>query len=279
MVRIRAGEFVMGHSSNAISLYQNDEAEHRVLLTHNFYMGTTEVTQGLWRAVMGNNPASGKSYKGYSLEGEDFPVINVSWLDAVRFANRLSMREGLEACYEVIGDRVRWPKGPDCKGYRLPTEAEWEYAARAAITQERYTDNVFSGTYGESSLCQYANVADLSAIAKFQWSRYGDRPCRDHHIVLAPVGSYEPNAWRLYDLSGNVYEWCWDKYGATYGLTDVTKYGVVVADPLGPSDGSSHVLRGGSWYNNLSHARVYNRYWFEPSHTTAYLGFRLVRSI
>ena len=236
MVWIPAGSFTMGSPSSEPGR-DDDEVQHEVRLTRGFWMGTTEVTQGLWQSVTGSNP----SY--FSNCGANCPVEQVSWYDAVKFANALSEREGLEACYVVNGERVSWPRGFECEGYRLPTEAEWEYAGRA----------------GEGYL--YAGSNELDSVA---WT-LGNSGEQTH-----PVAQKRPNGWGLYDMTGNVWEWTWDWYGS-YANTDAT-------DPVGPNTGSDRVGRGGSWNDDPRDARLADRGRSTPSVRLFNLGLRLLRS-
>jgi sulfatase modifying factor 1 len=208
----------------------------QVTLTRGFWMGETEVTQGLWSAVMGVNPSHFRS----AFSGP-MPVEGVSWDDSVGFVNEVSRLMGLRPVYDGSGDDVRWDRG--APGFRLPTEAEWEYAARAGQGFE------------------YAGSDDVGAVAWF----LENSGLRSH-----PVGRKIPNAWGLCDMSGNVWEWCWDRYGA-YPRWDSV-------DPSGPSRGPLRVIRGGSWRLVPRYARVAYRYWSEPGDRDYDLGLRLVRT-
>jgi formylglycine-generating enzyme required for sulfatase activity len=277
MRKIGAGEFVMG-SSEQQEDRKGDEVLHDVTITRAFYIGKTEVTQSLYESVMKKNPSktgtkywNGKergecsSYQGASLVGGRLPVMCVSWVDVAKFANALSRLDGLEECYILRGKKVYWPKGLDCKGYRLPTESEWEYAARAGSK-----GLIWAGTSSKAALCRYGNVADGSAVRTFEgWG--SDLSCSDGSPALAPVGSYEPNGFGLYDMSGNVWEWVWDAYGA-YPTPSAT-------DPIGAANGKKRVFRGGSWVFKAQNARLASRVQFEPGGRFSDLGFRLVRSV
>jgi sulfatase modifying factor 1 len=195
------------------------------------------VTQGQWREMSGN-PSN------FSSCGSSCPVENVSWLDAVGYANWRSAQEGLESCYVIDGAAVSWPKGLDCAGYRLPTESEWEWAARAGRSR------------------QYSGSNDVDAVAWYS----GNSGSTTH-----PVGQKASNGWGLYDMSGNVWEWCWDVYGEYPTNASV--------DPLGASTGSDRVARGGSWYSNPAYVRVALRYGITPSGSYDALGLRLARSL
>ncbi len=234
MVKLSPGRFMMGSSYG-----DDDETPHPVRISHSFSMGKTEVTQGLYKQVMGKNPSK------FSSCGDSCPVEQVSWYDVVTFVNKLSELEGLEACYEINGENVSWPRGLSCKGYRLPTEAEWEYAARAGLS------TTYSGSTNLSEVGWYKDNSDSK---------------------IHPVAQKRANAWGLYDMSGNVWEWTWDWYDAKYyqSSSDV--------DPVGPHGGSIRVVRGGSWLFKASYARVANRSNYGPSYRSVNLGFRLSKS-
>ncbi len=206
-------------------------------LTRSVLMGETEVTQGLYAAVMGTNPSE------FQACGPSCPVQEISWYDAVTFANALSSQEGLDPCYVISGESVSWPSGPGCLGYRLPTESEWEVAARGSIG------------------AKYSGSASLYAIG---W--YDDNSGGETH----PVGQKQANGYGLYDMSGNVWEWTWDWYGEYPSGTP--------ADPAGPASGSRRVTRGGSWDRDPQSARVAVRSSSPPGVRGNALGVRLVRT-
>lgn len=211
MVRIEAGSFTMG-STNGDS---DEKPSHQVTISRPFYIGEYEVTQAEWRAVMGSNPSNFK--------GDNLPVEQVSWEDCQEFIRRLNAKTG--------------------GGWRLPTEAEWEYVCRA-------------GTSGD-----YAGTLDQMA-----W--HGENSGSTTH----PVGQKQPNRWGVYDMHGNVLEWCQDWYGDRYyGASPTT-------DPVGPSSGSYRVFRGGSWTSTAALCRSAFRSWDEPSYRNIYLGLRLART-
>lgn len=226
-VRIEPGTFMMGSPSDEPERGDN-ESQHKVTISKPFYMQTTEVTQGQWEAVMGNNPSEFKDC------GEDCPVENVSWYDAQKFIKKLNRMTG--------------------NFYRLPTEAEWEYACRAGTTTPFYTGN-----------CLSTNQANY----------YGDYPMPGcdkgkYRNKTVPVASFSPNPWGLYDMHGNVYEWCQDWYDSDYPGGHVT-------DPEGPSSGDYRVLRGGSWGDDAGYCRSANRGNYSPGGRNDDIGFRLVR--
>jgi formylglycine-generating enzyme required for sulfatase activity len=207
---VPAGEFVMGSENGG----DNERPAHQVRLSRGFEMGKYEVTQAEWQAVMNNNPSHFK--------GENLPVETVSWDDAQAFVARLNARD-------------------DGYIYRLPTEAEWEYACRAGSTGD------------------YAGRLD-----EMGWYD-GNAGGRTH-----PVGQKKPNAWGLHDMHGNVWEWCqdWlDKYPSA-----------AVTDPVGRNTGSGRVFRGGGWRYTAADCRSANRLSFAPGDGFYYLGFRVART-
>lgn len=227
MVEIPAGSFWMG-SPTSEDGRDSDEARHSVTLTRPFLLATTEVTQGLYREVMGSLQ---ECPVGTRQPGDTLPMHCVSWDDAVAFAEKLSALDGL----------------PEGQAYRLPTEAEWEYATRAG------TELVWAGTSDETALCALANVARCEG-------RSG----------LMPVGQLRANHWGLHDMTGNVREWTADWYGA---------YGGDAVDPRGPRLGSLRVDRGGSFRSEPAVARAAVRYGDYPSRRSDSQGFRLARSL
>ena len=226
---IPAGEFLMGSPASEKDRAK-DETQHRVRISKAFYMGQTEVTQGQWKSVMGTEPWKGKDL---IKEGSAYPATYVSWDDAVEFCKRLSKKE----------DRV----------YRLPTEAEWEYACRGE-TRTAYS-------FGDTSrnISQYGWWGGRDGNAKTE--EYAHR-----------VGQLKPNAHGLYDMHGNVCEWCSDWYDAEY-------YGrSPLRDPSGPDSGSSRVLRGGGWNYLSTGCRSAYRSSDVPSNRFSFNGFRVVLS-
>jgi formylglycine-generating enzyme required for sulfatase activity/serine/threonine protein kinase len=233
---IPAGEFMMGSPDSDVEAEDNEKPQHRVRITRPFYLGTTEVTQGQYRAVTGVNPSHLKG-------SDDLPVENVWWNDAIVFCNKLSVKEGLKPYYKSGTSGV--PLGGD--GYRLPTEAEWEYACRAGSTT--------SYSFGD----------DAASLDEYAWFD-GNSGEKTH-----PVGQKRPNAWGLFDMHGNVWEWCWDWYDEKY-------YGQMPgADPFGPSQANLRVDRVGSWLHNPRYCRSASRFWYTPGRRNDYLGFRVAR--
>jgi formylglycine-generating enzyme required for sulfatase activity len=237
---IPSGSFQMGCTKVDGDCGPDEKPQHEVRLTKSFYMMTTEATQGLYKTIMNTNPSE------FSSCGDTCPVENVSWYDAVRFSNALNAYLGLESCYEIgSGDKpsVSW-SNKECSGWRLPTEAEWEYAARGG---EGYT---------------YAGSNNMDDVG---W--YGSKSSKTH-----PVGQKKANGFGLYDMSGNVWEWVWD--------SGYRKYGSSVIDPLYVDTSSPlRVFRGGSWDYGAGLSRVSSRDWNLASARNYYRGFRFLRTI
>jgi formylglycine-generating enzyme required for sulfatase activity len=231
-VRIEGGTFMMG--SNSGESYE--KPVHQVTISKAFYMGKHEVTQNEWVEVMGSNP----SY----FKGDSLPVEQVSWFDAVEYCNKRSIKEGLTPAYRGSENSITC--NFRASGFRLPTEAEWEFAAKGG-TQE-YLTTEYAGS----------NSADVVG-----W--YGDNSEDKTHNV----GTKQANSLGLYDMSGNVFEWCWDWYGVYSGRAQT--------NPLGAASGSSRVLRGGSWYSYAQYLRSACRSVNTPSIRHGDIGFRLVR--
>ncbi|WAC07900.1 MAG: formylglycine-generating enzyme family protein [Thermodesulfobacteriota bacterium] len=224
-VFIPSGHFIMG-SPETEPGRSDDELPHEVSITHGYFLQTTPVTQGQWNAVMGDNPAR------FSHKDDDYPVESVSWYDCQKFIERLNN----------IGEYR----------YRLPTEAEWEYACRAG--------KFSSFSEGEINELFCEHEPNLDAVGWY----CGNSDRRTH-----PVGQKKPNPWGIYDLHGNVLEWCQDWYGP-YPPTTQT-------DPTGPITGSGRVIRGGSWFSNAKNCRSAARFHWSPNANSDFIGFRLVR--
>ncbi|MCL1864829.1 MAG: formylglycine-generating enzyme family protein [Spirochaetes bacterium] len=269
MVYIKAGTFMMGSLVTEPGRY-DDETQHQVILTNGFYMSKFQVTQKLWKQVMWINPSKFK--------GDNLPVENVSWYDAIVFCNKLSIKEGFKPVYS-ISENINpdeWGPTPVDKlkawddvvminganGYRLPTEAEWEYACRAGTASAFNwgTDNI---TADQANFNAYYPIGSSELYNNSMPGKYKGKTIQ--------VGTFKP-AWGLYDMHGNVYEWCWDWYGADYYSAGPS------SDPNGPASGDFRIMRGGSWFSNGQYLRSAYRNYSAPSNKTGYIGFRVARS-
>ena len=218
MVKVEAGTFMMGATSEMKDPYDEEKPLHQVTLTNDYYMGMYEVPQALWEAVMGSNPSE---YKG-----DNLPVEMVSWNDCQEFISKLNSLTG--------------------RKFRLPTEAEWEYAARGGKKSRSY---------------QYSGSSNISDVA---W--YGGNSGSKTH----PVGTKQANELGIYDMTGNVIEWCQDWYGAYSGSSQT--------NPAGAVSGSDRVSRGGCWSYNARGCRSSVRIYDAPGYCNGFLGLRLVLS-
>ncbi len=217
-VHIKAGSFYMG--SDDAQAYPDEQPVHMVNITRSYLMGKTEVTQRQWESVMDTNPSE--------FQNPDHPVDNVDWGDIQIFLNRLNKIADCNRCY------------------RLPTEAEWEYAARAGSTT--------GWGFPESP----------DSLGKYAW--YAE----NSNYTTHPVATKHPNNWGLYDMYGNVYEWVQDFYGPYAEAS--------LSDPRGATVGTEYVLRGGSWTDGAREQRPTYRDYYAPTHRHNFFGFRLVRT-
>jgi formylglycine-generating enzyme required for sulfatase activity len=255
-VFVPGGCFQMGQSSEekqqliavagqeTYDKYYKDELPRHEVCVDGFWLGKYEVTNGQYRQYQSGHDS--KDYKGKSLNGASQPVVEVSWEDAQGFARWLSEQSG--------------------KGVRLPTESEWEYAARGGTSSIRYWGD--DGSHSQA--CGYANVHDQTSKrvnTDFTWDAHS---CDDGHAVSSPVGSFRPNGYGLHDMLGNVWEWCSDWHGADYYSSSPR------SNPHGPSSGSYRVFRGGDWNGSPRIMRAANRAWLDPSERSIRLGFRLL---
>ncbi len=244
MVLVTGGTFTMGSTN---TLDYGASPTHSVTLS-SYYMSKTEVTQGQWKAVMGINP----SY--FPGVGDNGPVEQVSWYACISYCNKLSIKEGKTPVYSIGGNTSpsSWTSGTivfdtTAKGYRLPTEAEWEYAARGGTQSHSYT---YSGSNNVDSVAWY----------------YSNSGSTTHQVSTRTA-----NELGISDMSGNVWEWCWDWYGA-YSSTAQT-------NPTGASSGSGRLLRGGSWSNDNYDCRVSIRGYYDPGSNIIIIGFRVVEDL
>jgi formylglycine-generating enzyme required for sulfatase activity len=288
LVLIPAGEFKMGSGESAEATaaffnktygenflkadwFKDEHPQHRVRITKPFYLGTYHVTRGQFRqfvADAGYKTDAEKdekpgaygwdpdkkafdfnakySWRNVGFEQTDeHPVVNVSWNDAVEYCKWLSKKES--------------------KTYRLPTEAEWEYACRAGTTTRYYSGD------DPETLAKVGNVADAAAKAKFPDWKYTIK-ANDGYVFTAPVGKFKPNAFGLYDMHGNAWQWCADWYGAEYYAKSPAD------DPTGPDTGDVRVLRGGSWSVGPIGSRSADRDWYSPGFRYNDAGFRVART-
>ena len=259
---IPAGCFQMG-SPTTEPCRGSDEDQHRVTLTHQFELQRTEVTQDQFKAQM-------PYYKPHFPScGGSCPAEMVSWHEAAAYCNALSGKMKLASCYICTGSEATVTcdvvkayfgnKVYNCPGYRLPTEAEWEYAYRAGTKTAFYNGAI------NPSVCSSCSSVDLNA-EKIAWY------CYKSSSTTHEVGKKVPNNWGLHDMAGNVWEWCNDWWQTHLGTSPV-------ADPPGASSGSSRVTRGGSWLSGAPGVRAARRYAVGPGGRGHFLGFRLARSI
>jgi formylglycine-generating enzyme required for sulfatase activity len=247
MVLIKSGTFTMGSPSNEPERNDN-EIQHQVTV-NGFYMGKYEVTQKEYQEIIGTNPSRFKR--------DNLPVENVSWYDAIEYCNKRSQKEGLTTAYTIYKnlndtnntngtDNVEWTVAlnENANGYRLPTDAEWEYACRAGTTTPFSTGNNIT-----------TDQANYNGNEPYNNNAKGKNRGK-----TTPVGNFAPNAWGLYDMHGNVWEWCWDSPVPTRAVS-----------------GTYHVVRGGSWNFSAGYIRSAFRAYTYSSLRGENLGFRLVR--
>jgi formylglycine-generating enzyme required for sulfatase activity len=260
---IRPGTFMMGSPESETGRTAVNETQHSVTLTKGFYMGKYPVTQARYEAVIGTNPSGFTTPVSPEKSTANRPVERVSWYDALVFCNKLSMAESLSPAYQINGsaDPAAWGTVPTdnnatwnavqivegSTGYRLPTEAQWEYACRAGTT------------------------------TAYNWGMNTIDETRANYEVdlkrTTMVGSYAPNNWGLYDMHGNVWEWCWDWYDSSYYSKSPTE------DPTGPGSAEfSRITRGGSMGITGENVRSAVRNHYNPStHSNRTIGFRVIR--
>ncbi len=273
MSLIPAGSFEMGNSMGPI---EGDFAElpvHTVSVSA-FYMDQYEVTKALWDEVANWAATTGYDISAASVDGKaaNHPVYFVTWHEAVKWCNARSEKEGLTPCYTVGGAVMKTgTSDPDCNfavsGYRLPTEAEWEKAARGGLSGQRFP-------WGDTISHSQANYYSQRFVS------YDVSPTRELHPTYAtgdypyssPVGSFAANWYGLYDMAGNMWEWCWDWYSESYYASSPS------SDPRGPSSGSYRVVRGGNWNDYAYDARSAGRNSYFPDFSRDTHGFRCARS-
>lgn len=253
-VLIEGGTFLMGSPADE-PWRGEDEVQHEVTL-NNFYLAAREVTQEQYSAVTGSNPSAFK--------GDELPVDSVTWLDAIAFCNALSQEEGLAPAYGIDGENVSWNRSAD--GYRLPTEAEWEYACRAGTTTPFNTETSISadteanyyGTYPYEIENNYFSQGNLETSPGI------------YRQETVEVGSFGANRWGLYDMHGNVAEWVWDVYGPYPEAA--------VEDPAGADAGTLRVNRGGGWNDFAKNLRSAYRATLPADGSSRSVGFRIAKN-
>ncbi|NLK50107.1 MAG: formylglycine-generating enzyme family protein [Candidatus Cloacimonetes bacterium] len=252
MIYVEGGSFMMGSNDGR----SNEKPVHKVTVS-SFIIGKYQVTQKEWKEVMGTNP----SYR----KGDNLPVEQVSWYSAIKYCNLRSMAEGLTPVYSISGSTnpASWGEVPTssnstwnaaicnwiANGYRLPTEAEWEYAARGGIMSKGY---------------KYSGSDNIDTVAWYT----GNSGSKTH-----AVGTKTANELGIYDMSGNVSEWCWDWYGGSYYS------GSPANNQTGPTSGSNRVQRGCGWSGNAYYCRVTYRDYYYPSFSSDHIGIRLCRAV
>ena len=253
LVLIRGGTFTMGSPLNERQR-NNDETPHSVTVS-SFYVDPYEVTQKDYREIMGNNPSH--------FSGDNLPVENITWFDAVNYCNKLSEKRGLTPVYSIEGNTVKWNR--NANGYRLLTEAEWEYAARAGTTTAFNQGNQitsananFHGSYPYLIEENYVNRRDSSVVTS------------SYRGSTINVNNLPANRFGLYNIYGNVSEWCFDYYG-DYDIRNTT-------NPTGAISGSLRVNRGGSYNDFAKHLRSAYRSATNPLDKDQNLGFRIARN-
>ena len=278
MVEIAGGMFLMG-SPDSDDLTQNSEKPQHEVTVSDFYISRYPITRQLYREIVKEAPEEWANDE----DDQQLPANYVTWFDAVKFCNALSEQVGLQACYRIDGQQVEWDREAD--GYRLPTEAEWEYACRAGTTTRWF--------FGD----------DPAELGRYAWFR------ENSGSKVHPVGEKESNLFGLYDMIGNVWEWCWDWYGEykkDAGAEDMGRWprsfrlyyviGDIILripgigklffkdssdsslhDPVGPNGGRSRVLRGGSFGGEAEFLRSADRNGRGPEGRSDRIGFRCVR--
>ncbi len=280
MVFIKGGTFDMGYdygeederprhqvtvSDFYLAKYQVTVSEFKKFIGGSRYQTNADIKKGSfywdgldWQFKAGVNwkhAADGKEVE--DLSEYHHPVVHVSWYDAIYYCNWLSKKHDLEPVYEIDSSMViaNW----EANGYRLPTEAEWEYAARSGGEDEKY-----AGTSVDSLVFMYGNYWEPDPA---------EATVMDDFSYTSPVGSFEPNKLGLYDMSGNVWEWCWDWYGIYYYEKSQDS-----TDPEGPEEGIHRTQRGGSWKSTYPYLQCVFRGYFSPDDGDYSIGFRLARN-
>lgn len=246
LILVKGGGFTMGSPASEIRR-EKDETQHNVTL-NDFYLNKYAVTQKEYRELMDAELSN--------FRGDNLPVENVTWYEAIQYCNARSKKESLAPAYEIDGaddeQRVTWNR--QANGYRLPTEAEWEYACRAGTVTPFNT--------GGNITSDQANY--------YGTYPYNNAPSGAYRQRTVPVGSLAPNRWGLHEMHGNVWDWCWDWYGEYPSSAQ--------SNPDGPSSGAYRVNRGGGWNDFGRHLRSAYRAAHSPGNGTFNLGFRVARN-
>lgn len=252
-ILVNGGTFKMGSPESEVWRGQ-DEQEHTVTL-HDFYISPYEVTQEEYKEIMKDNPSV--------FSGDHLPVENITWLEAIKFANAKSEKNGYTPVYKIEGSNVVWNRSAD--GYRLPTEAEWEYACRAKTTTPFHTETSIK----DDEANYYGHYPYQIEENYFSQENLETKPGIYRETTIE-VGSFKPNAYGLYDMHGNVSEWVWDYYGP-YDLNEQT-------DPTGPDTGTLRIYRGGGWNDFAKNLRSAYRGTLPYDKKSSSVGMRLVRN-
>ena len=251
MIFVQGGIFEMGQPDPDIGgagWTDNEQPVHGVKV-NDFYIGKYPVTQKLYQKIMDNNPSD--------FSGSSHPVESVSWYDAIEFCNKLSHANKLEPCYKNRGKMIECDFSAG--GYRLPTEAEWEYAALGGKLSQGYK---FSGSNNIDEVAWY----DKNANENYWKCPHADRE------GTQPVGLKKPNELGLHGMSGNIWEWCWDWHDRKYYAKSPNN------NPTGPARGTSRILRGGFWFGGACNCRAKFRSLSDPNYSSSIIGFRIIRA-
>jgi formylglycine-generating enzyme required for sulfatase activity len=273
LVTLKGGSYSMGDPLGELK----DARPHQVTLAP-FMMAKHEITLELWDSVMNWGRDHGyPDLPAGNGKGRNHPVYGISWGDAVKWCNALSEKEGLTPCYytatnkqniarkgrvDIGNQHVNW----EVNGYRLPTEAEWEFAARGGLAGKRFP-------LSNEITHEHANYHGSPLIEYDKSQREGTVPAlMSSKPYTAVIGSFQPNGFGLHDMAGNVSEWCWDFYDPSYGTPEPQ-----LKNPHGPDKGQNCVVRGGSWRHTAAEARCASRFSLPGNLPAAHVGFRVVR--